>query len=71
MLTKQARFAGDAVKDDEMGGTCGTCGGEEKCLQRFGREKVKERDHLKEIDVDERMLLKCMGRHGLDSCGLG
>ena len=39
MLTKQAHFAGDAVKDDEMGGACGTCGGEEKCLQRFGGEK--------------------------------
>ena len=39
LLTKRAHFAGDAVKDDEMGGACGTCGGKEKCLQRFGAEK--------------------------------
>jgi hypothetical protein len=37
LLTKQAHF--DAVQDDEMGGACGTCGGEEKCLQRFGAKK--------------------------------
>ena len=40
-------------------------------LTAFWWGKVKERDHLEEINVDERILLKCMGRHGLDSCGLG
>jgi hypothetical protein len=40
-------------------------------LIAFWCEQVKERDHLEESDVDERILLKCMGRHGLDSCGSG
>ena len=42
LLTKQAHFAGDTVKDDKMGGERGTCGGEEKCLQRFGGENLRK-----------------------------
>jgi hypothetical protein len=45
--------------------------GRSEMLAAFWWGKVKERDHLEEIDVDERILLKCMGSHGLDSCGLG
>ena len=33
-----------------MGGTCGTCVGEEKCTQEvFGNQK--ERDHLEEVGI--------------------
>jgi hypothetical protein len=40
-----------------MGGSCGTCGGEEKCLQRFGGKTFKERDHLEEVGVKGTMIL--------------
>jgi hypothetical protein len=28
----------DHIKDDDTGGACGTCRGEEKCIQSFGVE---------------------------------
>jgi hypothetical protein len=28
----------DHIEDDEVGGACGTCEGEEKCIQGFGVE---------------------------------
>jgi hypothetical protein len=40
-----------------MGGTCSTCGGEERCIQ-FLWENLSERDHLEEPGVDERIILK-------------
>jgi hypothetical protein len=30
------------MKEDEVGGTCGTHGGGERCLQGFGWEALKE-----------------------------
>jgi len=30
--------SGDQIKEDEMGGACGTYGGDEKCVQGFGEE---------------------------------
>ena len=30
--------AGDKIEKNEMGGTCGTYGGRERCAQGFGRE---------------------------------
>jgi hypothetical protein len=41
-----------------MGGVCGTNGGEEKCIQSVGEEKLKERDHLKFLGADRNILLK-------------
>jgi len=29
---------GDQIKENEMGGTCSTYGGDEKCIQIFGGE---------------------------------
>jgi len=29
-------YEGDQMEEDEMGGACGTCGGEEKCVYHFG-----------------------------------
>ena len=31
-------YSGDQIKNCEMGGTCGTYGLEEKCIQGFGGE---------------------------------
>jgi hypothetical protein len=41
-----------------MGGTCGTYGGEEWCIQGFGGGYLREGGHLKDLGVDERMILK-------------
>jgi len=40
-----------------MGGTCGTHGGEERCLQGVGG-KIWRRDHLEDLDVARRIILK-------------
>jgi hypothetical protein len=31
-------YSGNQIKEDEMGGACGTYGGDEKCIQGFGEE---------------------------------
>ena len=46
----------DEVKETEMGGACGTYRGEDKCIQSFGGE-LKERDQLKDLGVDGRLLI--------------
>jgi hypothetical protein len=42
----------DQIEKNEMSGECGTYGGEERCIQRFGGGKVRERDHLEDPGVD-------------------
>jgi hypothetical protein len=37
-----------------MGRACGTCGGQEKCIQGFGGGDLEEGDHLKDLGVDGR-----------------
>jgi hypothetical protein len=39
-----------------MGGECSTYG--ERCIQRFGGGKLRERDHLEDSDVDGRIILR-------------
>ena len=36
LLTKY--YSGDQIEMNEMGGACGVCGGEERCIQCFGGE---------------------------------
>jgi len=43
---------GDRIKKNEMGGACGRCGGEEKCIQGFGGETRGEREHLGDLGID-------------------
>ena len=50
-------------------------GGQERCIQGLVRD-LRERDHLEDIGVDGRIILKCafkseMGKHGVDLSGLG
>jgi hypothetical protein len=35
-----------------MDGACGTYGGEERCIQNFGGEILRERDNLEDLGVD-------------------
>jgi len=37
-----------------MGGACSMYGGEERCMQGFGGENLRERDHLEDPSVDGR-----------------
>ena len=41
-----------------MGGACGTCGGEERCMQCFGGGTPKDRGHVEDIGVDDKIILK-------------
>ena len=47
-----------AVRRNEIGGACGTYGGNERCIQGFGGRNLKERDHLEDLSVDMRVILK-------------
>jgi len=35
-----------------MGGACSAYGGEERCIQGFVGETLKERDHLEDSGID-------------------
>jgi hypothetical protein len=41
--------------EDEMGGACSTCGG---TFAEFGYGNVKEEEHLQNLGVDGRIILK-------------
>jgi hypothetical protein len=48
-----------------VGGTCGTHGGGEMCLQSFGSDARRLRDHWEDLGVDERITLRWIsGRQG-------
>jgi hypothetical protein len=51
-------LSGDQVKKTEMRRTCGTYGGDKTCIQSFSGEKLREGGHLKDKDVDGRIILK-------------
>ena len=52
-----------------MGGEYGTHGGEERCIQGFGGENLKEREHLEDLRLNGRIILKW--EHGMDWSGTG
>jgi hypothetical protein len=41
-----------------MGKVCSTNVGEKKCMQYIGGRNIKERDHLKDLGVNVRILIK-------------
>jgi len=49
--------SGDEIKDDEMGGTCGTCGGRGRGgsnAHRIFSDKAEKGNHLKHLGIDGR-----------------
>jgi hypothetical protein len=57
MLCNHTKYhSGDQIKKTEMGRTCGTYGGEERCIQGFGGGNLREGDHLEDPGVDGRII---------------
>jgi hypothetical protein len=47
------------IKNNEIGGACGTYGGEELHTGIWWRD-LGERDHMEDLGVDRRVILKCI-----------
>jgi len=43
-----------------MGGACSTCGRQERFIQSLGGQTLEERDHMQDLGVDGRIVLKWM-----------
>jgi hypothetical protein len=41
-----------------MGGACSTYRGQQRCIQGFGGGNIRERDHLEDLGVDGRIILR-------------
>jgi hypothetical protein len=50
-------YSGDRIKEDNMGGACGMYEGRREPHVEFRQGNLKERDHLEDKGVDERMVL--------------
>jgi hypothetical protein len=68
--------AGDKMEKNEMGWACSADGGEERCVQGFWWENLRERYHWGDSNVDGRIILRWIFRrwdvgYGLDWAGSG
>jgi hypothetical protein len=53
--------SGDQFYKNEVSETCGRCGGQESCIQGFGWGDPWEGDHLEDLDIAGRIILKWFG----------
>jgi hypothetical protein len=50
------------MEKNEMGRECSTYGGEERCIQGFWWGNLRKRDHLEDLGVDGRIVLRWIFR---------
>jgi hypothetical protein len=50
-------YSGDQNENNKTGGACSMLGGENRSIQDFGGETLRERDHLEDLGVDGRIIL--------------
>ena len=60
LLTKY--YSGEKIEKNEMGWVCSAYGGEEIRIQGFGGRKLRERDHLGDPGVGERLIIRWIFR---------
>jgi hypothetical protein len=53
---------GDQIEKKEMGRVCSMYWGEERCIQGFGGETERERDHLEDLGIDRKIILRWIFR---------
>lgn len=58
MCSSHQLLLSDKIKEDEMGRVCGTYGGRREMYMGFWRRKLEERDHLEDLGIGERIILK-------------
>jgi len=51
-------YSGDKIEKNEMGGTCSRCGGRREVCTGFWWGNLVERDHLEDLSLVGRILLK-------------
>jgi hypothetical protein len=49
---------GDKIKNNVIGEACSIYGRQERCIQGFGGENVRERNHLGDLGVDGRIIVE-------------
>jgi hypothetical protein len=60
LLTK---YPGDQIKKNDMGGACGTYGGEGMCIKcRELLGNLGKRSHSEDLSVDERLILEWVSK---------
>ena len=56
MLNKY--FSVDQTRNIKVGETCSTHGEDDRCIQDFGAETIGKEDHLQDLGVDGRIILR-------------
>jgi hypothetical protein len=56
MLNKY--YSGDQIRNNKVGEACSTHGEDDSCIQSFGAETRGKEEHLEELGVDGRIILK-------------
>jgi hypothetical protein len=46
------------MEENEMDVACGTCGGQDRCIQGFGGGNLRGKAHLENLGVDGKIILK-------------
>jgi hypothetical protein len=62
LYNSEQNFSGDKIEKNEVGEACSTYGGEDGLIQGFSGGILKERGHLGDPGVEERVILRWIFR---------